>query len=292
VAVTWTLTAHDPRSHSSKVAHVAAELADEPAAWDGTSVAPARGNMRRLSSTMRAAISAPAFLSLVLLTACTFDGSAPGTAGGGDDDGPGTAGDGGSDIGGRGDGGLPVDGGGGGGSGDAGPPPDGAPPPDAGQGDPCDGKCLAPGVCEEATGTCVFDCSDQSGGGGDGGDMQLGGGDPCPDVVVCPAGIPCRVECTGRRSCGGGIDCTDAASCDLVCSGRESCDGTLDCGSGSCDIECGQDSCRQAIHCQNACVCNVDCHPSACGMEADCPAGCDQMNDCNVAGQCNTCDLP
>jgi len=258
--------------------------------------------MRLQSSTIRAAMAAPGLLSLILLTACTFDGSAPGSAGGGDDT-PGATGDGGSDIGGRGDGGVLVDGGGGGGGRDgggggggvdAGPPRDGAPPTDANQGDACGDKCLDPGVCDQATGTCVFDCSAQ-GGGGDGGDQggdMGGGGDPCPDTVVCPAGIPCRVECTDRRSCEAGIDCSAASSCDLVCTGRESCRGTLECGTGSCDIQCGQDSCTQAIHCQNACVCNVDCHPSACGMQADCPAGCDQLNDCDVTDECNTCGPP
>jgi hypothetical protein len=236
------------------------------------------------------------FFALLAPAACSFDGS--GDSGGEGTDGPPAGGtDAGGGVGGGGsDGGGFVDAAPGQ---DAAAPPDGAPPPDADPGDACGGQCSAPGTCEEATGTCVFVCAgDGSGGGGDDDDddglsddgAQLGG-DPCDQRIVCPAGIPCRVECTGRRSCGSGIDCTSASSCDLRCIGRESCEGPLDCGQGSCVIDCdGQDSCTDAIQCQNACVCDVDCHPSACTQPATCPAGCDAPgDDCRTTGECDSC---
>src|SRR5262245_56376963 len=64
---------------------------------------------------------------------------------------------------------------------DAERPIDASPPPDA---DPCVAAC-AGGTC--VAGVCVVTCEPV---------------DSCPERIVCPPGLPCRVDCIGRGSCG------------------------------------------------------------------------------------------
>jgi hypothetical protein len=156
---------------------------------------------------------------------------------------------------------------------------------DAAIGDPCVAS-LCPGECDH--GTCVVVCQ-ESGSDSDGEDDGAGGG-ACPEVVLCPAGVPCRVECNDADSCGGGVDCRAASSCEILCQGERSCGGPLECGAGRCTIECREnESCRGGMDCSDSCFCDIDCFGAlSCFPETICPLGCDQIGDCRTTGPCNS----
>jgi len=133
--------------------------------------------------------------------------------------------------------------------------PDGAPPADgatmADASVACNAVCTA-GVCE--SGVCVIRCGDHG----------------CDQLVVCPAAVPCRVECSGNHACTGGIVCGPAA-CTVECGGNHACGG--------------------AINCANSCACDVQCSGNqACGGGLACPVGCSDGTSCRstIAG-CDRC---
>jgi hypothetical protein len=84
-----------------------------------------------------------------------------------------------------------------------------------------------PSICTYGcpNGTCVVDCPQDS----------------CTDeIITCPEGVPCDVECTTGESCSGAnIQCPSTGSCIVNCSNSTACDGaTVACGSGPCILTC------------------------------------------------------
>lgn len=136
--------------------------------------------------------------------------------------------------------------------------------------DPAHAACLIAcptgGACEG--GTCVLACP---------------GIASCATGVKCPAGIPCRITCTGPRSCGTAdcgsattcrVECTGAQSCgrvrsaasqtEVVCSGKDACADTM-CKGDTCTVQCDANACRPMnVQCC-ATQCTVNGAPGNCG---------------------------
>lgn len=133
------------------------------------------------------------------------------------------------------------------------------------------------GTCD--SGVCVIDCTAPN---------------SCANDVVCPANLPCRVEC-GDTACGGKINCTKSTSCTVQCTGEDSCDDEIQCPPGEpCDVTCsGAGSCVKRTKCKDSCSCDVRCtgmgscaEPSEC-QEALCRIG----NGCtSTVLTCDTCN--
>ncbi|MDQ3364505.1 MAG: hypothetical protein M3680_03660 [Myxococcota bacterium] len=124
------------------------------------------------------------------------------------------------------------------------------------------------GTC--VAGVCVINCSAP---------------DSCAGDIVCPANLPCRVEC-GDRSCDKKIDCHLSTSCDVRCVGTESCSNEVLCGTGTCTVACsGAGTCDKRIKCKEACACDVTCAGvGACGETQECPLG----DTCRLGEGCSS----
>jgi hypothetical protein len=198
-----------------------------------------------------------------------------------------------------------------------GPPP----PSDASCGEQC---VRNGGRCGE--GTCFFDCAAR--GACDTRQLLCPPDRPCDvtcgersctDNVVCPVGSTCAircageeacakeiicegqcdVECTGERSCRGGIGGA-AVLLQLECSGRESCGSTVQCEGRDCQVSCsGRDSCERVriFAAQNTLVCSgrdscgtdITCMGNRCTAECADDA-CDNGVDCQAL-QCELGEL-
>lgn len=168
-------------------------------------------------------------------------------------------------------------------------------------------------VCE--AGWCVEPVGGQQDGGGGGGDAGIDApfvcpaectsciddlcvincttAGACPELVVCPAGVRCKVEC-GDSACGAGIDCSAAQSCRIECPANQACAGPITCSPGFCRIECdGADSCTGGLDCSSSCACDTFCTGTgSCTTPPTCPNPdrCVNGIDCtSVMGQCNSC---
>src|SRR5262245_16815359 len=141
-----------------------------------------------------------------------------------------------------------------------------APIAEAGQS--CASACAGIGDCR--LGICVIDCS---------------GFNACSTGMTCPAGVPCRIDCSDG-GCQGPIDCGQASSCEIDC-GSNGCSDTLKCGGSECHIICGgTSSCDAAIDC-TAQRCDIECSgTSSCNGKISCSG-----DDCTVdCGGTNACD--
>ena len=148
----------------------------------------------------------------------------------------------------------PIDRRGDAGSGDAGP--------DAAPGLCADPACLAAGGACIAN-TCVI--------------IQIGEG-----ARTCPAGMPCRIECTGtERPCRDGASCGEATICELRCIGDRACQDGASCGTAStCTVTCdGEEACEEGISAGPGTACTSHC----CGTEA-CSSG---VGSCTTDAICN-----
>ena len=156
---------------------------------------------------------------------------------------------------------------------DAGINPDGKPLPDALV---CPTQCTS---CKLETMECKIDCAISPA--------------SCVNLVVCPEGWNCDINCTTQNSCRNGINCVGGASCDILCQGNSSC-RNISCGVGRCNTICsGSNSCRN-IQCGQSCSCDVDCQlGSLCDTVVCAHAACDDSpfsNGCNsLAPGCDTC---
>ena len=171
-------------------------------------------------------------------------------------------------------------------------PGDGAPqPPIDGEQPPCvPAACAAAGgLC--VSGECLFDCPTNA---------------ACMNQITCPAGMPCRIACTGLNSCKGAIDCGGASSCvvgclnqgtctdtvtchencAIICQGQAACAAPLLCGPGRCNIECRSlGTCALGYDCSTSCRCTASCGSEAvCGGTLACPSGCASGNACTDDG--------
>lgn len=132
----------------------------------------------------------------------------------------------------------------------------------------CEPACTGPGRSCDGD-TCVVRCSD--------------GGAPCTGVV-CPPGVPCRVECSVDSACSG-VSCGEATRCELRCTATDACKNGLDCASAqSCTVVCtpGSPGCATDIRCPRpvGSKCQLTCGQSGCGGNVVC---CSQ-NECLVSG--------
>jgi len=111
------------------------------------------------------------------------------------------------------------------------------------------GTCIA--------GVCVIDCSAP---------------DSCPNDIVCPVNLPCRVLC-GDRSCGHKVNCALASQCEVDCAGTDACKDEIICGKIECDVTCsGTASCKRRVKCKEACSCDVTCSGvGSCAETPECP---------------------
>ncbi|HEY5927429.1 MAG TPA: hypothetical protein VIV11_37350 [Kofleriaceae bacterium] len=115
------------------------------------------------------------------------------------------------------------------------------------------------GTCDN--GVCVIDCTAP---------FSCLNGD-----VVCPANLPCRVNC-GDNSCAKKIICGMATSCEVNCQGEDACVDEIHCNNKRCDVNCtGFESCKKRTRCANSCACDVSCigigscaEPSECSESA------------------------
>lgn len=149
--------------------------------------------------------------------------------------------------------------------------------------------CLA--VCNLGTcsgGVCTIQCS------------QFNGGN-CPDPSPCPAGIPCRLVCTGD-GCNSAVTCGPASECEIDCRADAVCGTSVRCGDATiCEVTCGNDACRNGVECSpsnESCV--VTCTgETGCGGDITCLAGrcdisCFGTGTCHAAVDCSTacaCDV-
>jgi hypothetical protein len=97
----------------------------------------------------------------------------------------------------------------------------------------CAAACEAPGLGQCVFGSCVLDCSQ---------------GGACGEKVVCPSGVPCRVEC-GAGACAGGVDCNGASECDVRC-GAGACAGPIQCAGRRCTVSCESGACTAGVCCR------------------------------------------
>ena len=119
----------------------------------------------------------------------------------------------------------------------------------------CESACAGIGDCR--LGICVIDCS---------------GFNSCSTGMTCPAGVPCRVDCTDG-GCEGPIDCGQASSCEINC-GSSGCSDTLKCGGSECHVICGGTS---------SCAAEIDCTAQRCSIECSGTSSCDGKITCSGA---------
>jgi hypothetical protein len=99
---------------------------------------------------------------------------------------------------------------------------------------------------------------------------------------TCPAGMPCRIECTGAgRPCRDGVSCGDATICELQCIGFRACQDGASCGTaGECTVTCeGEEACESGITSSAGTTCVAHC----CGLDA-CASG---VGNCTSDAVCN-----
>jgi hypothetical protein len=153
---------------------------------------------------------------------------------------------------------------------DAPRPNDGPKPnPDANN---CPAPCT---TCNIAQKTCTINCQTAN----------------CTNMVTCPAGYKCDIQCNVDNSCRNGINCQMAAGCNIDCTGKQSC-ANVECGPGACDVGCiGPASCR-GVDCNNSCACDVVCTGSqSCTEGIQCSSlACVSGSGCtSVPAFCHSC---
>jgi hypothetical protein len=130
----------------------------------------------------------------------------------------------------------------------------------------CVAACPPGGTCDGDT--CVLACP---------------GMVTCMLGVKCPAGVPCRVTCSGPHSCGI-VDCGTAASCAVTCTGDTAC-AKVRSGAVQTTVTCsGKNACKDT-RCDGD-TCTVDCDGDACKAP---DIACCAMTSCTVNGSPGTC---
>jgi hypothetical protein len=105
---------------------------------------------------------------------------------------------------------------------------------------------------------------------------------------VCPAGMPCRVECSSN-TCNQGVDCTAADSCQINCPDN-SCTKGVSCSGSSCTVSCsGQTACSITPVVCSAKSCNITCSGGQSCHQVQCSAQVDTCSiDCGGVQACGT----
>jgi hypothetical protein len=148
---------------------------------------------------------------------------------------------------------------------------------DAPRGDggaPCPAPCTS---CNTAQKVCTIDCTKTN----------------CNDLLTCPSGYKCDIQCNVEGSCRKGINCLLATSCSIECSARNTCEA-VQCGPGPCSVACsGPSSCKN-VSCGNSCACDVLCtgnQSCAQGIQCSSLACKTATGGCtSVPSFCNSCN--
>lgn len=137
----------------------------------------------------------------------------------------------------------------------------------------CPGMCTS---CNTSLKTCTIDCQQTN----------------CTNIVTCPTGYKCDIQCNADNSCRNGINCGGAASCSIDCISKESCQGVV-CGPGPCDVACmGPATCKN-VACSNSCACDVLCTGNqSCQQGISCSSlACTSGSGCtSVPALCHSCN--
>ena len=114
-----------------------------------------------------------------------------------------------------------------------------------------------PSVCGPAGGTCQGGTC-----------VIVGAGNP----IMCPANIPCEVDCIAGGACQNGVSCGAASSCYLRCEAMNACGGSgYSCGAAGCTIDCTVNHACENQVVMSAGACSRHCCAShACGPATDC----------------------
>jgi hypothetical protein len=98
-------------------------------------------------------------------------------------------------------------------------------------------------------------------------------------IAQCPAGMPCRLVCSGYRFCRDGARCGAATWCDVACVGYRACQFGVECAGTECFVMCnGEEACESGITVIGGGTCASHC----CGIEA-CSGG---TATCTTDGVC------
>lgn len=103
------------------------------------------------------------------------------------------------------------------------------------------------------------------------------------DVLVCPAGFDCEIQCVGKDACkDASVMCPMGYGCHVSCDFDESCKSTaILCGGGECAVECNSpEACKEAdfaCAAQGFCSCTGFAQPL-------------QTSGCDTACSCTGCE--
>jgi hypothetical protein len=144
----------------------------------------------------------------------------------------------------------------------------------------CPAPCPACQVCDEETGDCVPDQSQEGDDCGEAGQVCQANGSCACDAGSCPSCTTCKNN---------GL-CETCANC---------CDANGDCQDGDTDTACGSsglcDVCTGQEECQGkTCVCVPDCDGKICGNDgcsSTCAPGCGPNSTCTDGGTRCECDF-
>ena len=122
---------------------------------------------------------------------------------------------------------------------------------------------------------------------------------PSVGDVVCPAGMPCVVNCTDSTACGT-VDCSTATMCTINCDADGACSfGVKQCAPSGCTINCNfQNTCQNTtFDCNYGHVCSLYCFGAdSCNystvqvLESSCGIAACGLNACAV--RCIATPLP
>lgn len=132
-----------------------------------------------------------------------------------------------------------------------------AEPPTTIDGGPDAGFCPATCSAGCAGGTCVIEATGAN--------------------VTCPAGLPCRVQCTGT-ACTGSITCAAGAACQVVCTGEDACKGTRFVAGAAASL---------CVRCEG----KQSCDTTTCSAPTTCGAVCSGTDSCKKIGDGCSCDV-
>jgi hypothetical protein len=129
--------------------------------------------------------------------------------------------------------------------------------------DPCEGPCeAAGGTCNK--GTCVIDVTTT--------------GD-----IMCPAGLPCLVNCNATGACDGNVDCSAATTCTINCAVAATCNtARFDCHDVGCTVYCrAVNTCNISTIDVTHSQCDLDCcAANTCNQDVATPQTCSFSNNC------------
>ncbi len=136
-------------------------------------------------------------------------------------------------------------------------------------------------LCGESPPPTVSHCPPECNGGCADGACNILCGEVygCATTITCPAGLPCKISCSGAGSCPGiPVYCPADHGCEVAYTGANTCPGLpVFCGNGPCEMDCsGLNVCSGAVLIcgPNSCTTNAPLTAYltlSCGPSCDCP---------------------